>query len=70
MELNEVQIERWLDRGSKFFKTVSRNPVVRGALLARGLTDEELAQGWKLFTALHGFSNLAVARPATSGAHA
>lgn len=65
MELNENQIERWLDRGSRFFKTVARNPVMRGALLARGLTDEELAQGWKLFTELHGFSSATVARPAT-----
>ena len=43
MELNEREIERWLDRGSRFFKTVARNRVVRGELLARGLTDEELA---------------------------
>jgi hypothetical protein len=63
MELNEVQIERWLDRGSRFFKTVARNPVVRGELFARGLTNEELAQGWQLFTELHGLSNPQATRP-------
>lgn len=56
MEITEKQIDRWLERGGKFFKTVARNPVVRGALLARGLTDEELAAGWKLYTDVHGFS--------------
>ena len=55
MEISETQIDRWLERGGKFFKTVARNPVVRGALLARGLTDEELATGWKLYTDVHGF---------------
>lgn len=65
MEITEIQIERWLERGSKFFKTVSRNPVVRGALLARGLSDEELAGGWKLYTDLHGFGAQGEARAAT-----
>ena len=49
-ELTEQVIDRWLERGTKFFKTVSRNPVVRSALLARGLSDEELAIGWKLYS--------------------
>lgn len=65
MEMTETQIDRWLERGGKFFKTVSRNPVVRAALLARGLTDEELASGWKLYTDLHGFGAQGEARPAT-----
>ena len=66
MEITEVQIDRWLERGSKFFKTCARNPVVRGALLARGLTDDELMQGWKLYTELHGFGAAAPARAATT----
>jgi hypothetical protein len=45
--------------------TVSRNPVVRGALLSRGLTDEELALGWQYCSALHGFGGKAEARAAT-----
>jgi len=73
MEITEVQIDRWLERGGKFFKTVARNPVVRGALLARGLTDEELATGWKLYTDVHGFGALSEARaaiPETAAAQA
>jgi hypothetical protein len=42
---------------------VSRNPVVRGELLARGLTDEELGKGWALYTELHGFGSPGSARP-------
>jgi hypothetical protein len=65
MEVSEAQIDRFLERGGKFFKTVSRNPVVRGALLARGLTDEELAIGWRLYTDMHGFGVQGEARAAT-----
>jgi hypothetical protein len=65
MEMTEVQIDRWLERGEKFFKAVARNPVVRSALLARGLTDEELNQGWSYYSELHGFGAKADARPAT-----
>jgi hypothetical protein len=64
MEITEAQLDRWLERGGKFFKTVARNPVVRGALLARGLTDEELATGWKLYADVHGFGGLSEARAA------
>lgn len=55
MEISEAIIDRWLERGSKFFKTTARNPVVRDALRARGLSDEELTRGWQLYTELHGF---------------
>ncbi len=55
MEMTEVQIDRWLERGGKFFKAVARNPVVRGTLRARGLTDEELSRGWELYSELLGF---------------
>jgi hypothetical protein len=65
MDINEGQIDRWLERGGKFFKTVSRNPVVRDTLLARGLTDEELTKGWQLYSELHGFGTQVAARPAT-----
>jgi hypothetical protein len=65
MEITEVQIDRWLERGTKFFKTVARNPVVRGALLSRGLTDEELVQGWQYYSELHGFGAKSEARAAT-----
>jgi hypothetical protein len=65
MEITETLIERWLERGTKFFRTVSRNPVVRGSLLPRGLTDEELAKGWQYYGELHGFGGKAEDRPAT-----
>ena len=65
MEITEIQIDRWLERGTKFFKTASRNPVVRSALLARGLTDEELAVGWQYYSELHGFGVKVEARAAT-----
>jgi hypothetical protein len=66
MDLNEAQMDRWLERGSKFFKTAARNPVVRATLLARGLTDDELERGWKLYSELHGFGTPEPARPATN----
>jgi len=66
MEITEAQIDRWLERGGKFLKTVARNPVVRGALLLRGLTDDELGTGWKLYMDLHGFGALSDARNAIS----
>ena len=65
MDINEGQIDRWLERGGKFFKTVARNAVVRDTLLARGLTNEELAKGWQLYSDLHGFGAQLEARPAT-----
>ena len=65
MEITEILIDRWLERGSKFFKSVARNPVVRSTLLARGLTDDELARGWQLYTELHGFGVGTSAHPAT-----
>ena len=49
MVIGEDEIDRWLERGGKFFKTVARNPVVRAALHARGLSDDELHAGWKLY---------------------
>lgn len=52
------QIEtRWLLRGQKFFRTLSRNGKVRGALLARGLTNQELKRGWDLFANVLGSLN-------------
>jgi hypothetical protein len=66
MDVTESHIDRWLERGSKFFKTVARNPVVRAALLARGLTDDELQRGWSLYSDLHGFGSPVAARPATN----
>jgi len=64
MEIMEAQIDRWLERGGKFFRTVARNPVVRSTLVARGLTDHELETGWKLYTDVHGFGKLSEARAA------
>jgi hypothetical protein len=64
MDLEE-DIDRWLDRGSKFFKTTARNSVVREALRARGLSQEELENGWNLFSELHGFGAEKTARPAS-----
>jgi hypothetical protein len=65
MATTEIQIDRWLERGGKFFKTVSRNPVVRAALIARGLTDEELGRGWQLYSELLGFGQKTAARATT-----
>jgi hypothetical protein len=73
MAITEEEIDRWLERGGKFFKAVARNPMVRGALLARGLTDEELAQGWRLYSDLNGFggeSGAQAATPQTAAAQA
>lgn len=51
------QIEsRWLVRGHKFFRALARNGVIRGALLQRGLTNEELQRGWDLFSTALGFA--------------
>ena len=47
------------------FKTVARNPVVRAALHARGLSDDELHAGWQLYSELNGFGSEAAARPAS-----
>lgn len=65
MVISEDEIDRWLERGGKFFKAVARNPVVRGALFSRGLTDEELGKGWKLYSELNGFGIETPAQPAT-----
>lgn len=66
MAISEDEVDRWLERGGKFFKAVARNPVVRGALFSRGLTDEELAKGWKLYSELNGFGVEKSAQSATS----
>ncbi len=57
MEITERRIELSLNRAASFFKTVARNPVVRGELLSRGLTDAELERGWSMYGALLGFRN-------------
>ena len=51
-------VDRWLDRGSRFFRATTRSPVIRGLLFARGLTDEELLTGWELYTRVFGISRL------------
>jgi hypothetical protein len=65
MVIDEITIDRWLVRGTKFLKTIARNPVVRSSLFARGLTDEELERGWGLYSMLIGFNAGGEARPAT-----
>ncbi len=75
MEITERLVELSIARAASFFKTVSRNPVVRGELLSRGLTDEELRRGWSLYSAVLGFgpdSNVQAAAsvPETSAARA
>lgn len=57
MDITERRIEVSLTRAASLFKTLARNPVVRGELLARGLTDAELERGWSLYSALLGFRN-------------
>ena len=56
--VEDYVVDRWLDRGNRFFRAITRNPVVRGQLLARGLTDEELRNGWELYTKVFGISGL------------
>jgi len=60
----EGVLARWIDRGTKFFRAVSKHPVIRAELLARGLTDEELKHGWALYTEINGLSSDMPARPA------
>ena len=68
MNLDEAVIDRWLERGTKFLKTTARNPLVRGVLMARGLTDEELDRGLRLYTILLGYGSRGEARVATQEA--
>jgi len=65
MDITEGLIDRWLERGGKFFKSVARNPVVRGTLRARGLNDDELGRGWVLYSELNGFGKQGQAQSAT-----
>lgn len=65
MDITEAQIDRWLERGGKFFKSVARNAVVRGTLRARGLSDDELGRGWVLYADLNGFGKQGQAQSAT-----
>jgi len=65
MEITEALIDRWLERGGKFFKSVAGNPVVRGTLRARGLNDDELDRGWALYADLNGFGKQGQAQSAT-----
>lgn len=55
MQMSDVLVNRWLERGGKFFRSVGRNPVVRANLFARGLDDDELARGWALYSEILGF---------------
>jgi hypothetical protein len=66
MEITERRIEQALNRAARFFKAVARNPVVRGELLARGLTDAELERGWSLYSALLGFRNGRAVHPVSA----
>jgi hypothetical protein len=74
MEITERMVELSIARAASFFKTVARNPVVRGELLSRGLTDEELRRGWALYAAVLGFGpdgrQVAKAVPETGAARA
>jgi hypothetical protein len=54
--MHDYVIDRWLDRGTRFFRAVTKNSVVRGVLLARGLTDAELGHGWELYSRVFGIS--------------
>jgi hypothetical protein len=66
MEITERLVELSIARAASFFKTVSRNPVVRGELLSRGLTDEELRHGWALYSAMLGFGSDSSGQPAAT----
>src|SRR5690606_10743342 len=52
--LDERLVDRWLSRGQRFFRSVTRNSVVRGTLAARGLTKQELVMGWDLYSRVLG----------------
>jgi hypothetical protein len=53
---SEQYKDRWLTRGHKFFRSLARYGQIRGALLRRGLSKEELQHGWQLFAAALGSS--------------
>jgi hypothetical protein len=54
-QISDALLNRWIERGGKFFRAVGRNAVVRATLLERGLDDDELARGWALYSELLGF---------------
>jgi hypothetical protein len=66
MTISDDEMDRWLERGGKLFKTLARNPMVRGTLRGRGLTDAELGKGWQLYSELNGFGVESAAQAATS----
>jgi hypothetical protein len=55
MQMTDALLNRWIERGGKFFRTVGRNAIVRATLRVRGLDDDELARGWALYSELLGF---------------
>lgn len=52
--LDDRVVDRWLDRGNRFFRATTRNKAIRTALLARGLNKSELQGGWRLYSAVLG----------------
>lgn len=54
MVLREDHVDRWLERGSRFFRGLVRTPELRATLAERGLTNAELERGFQLFAELHG----------------
>jgi hypothetical protein len=56
-------VGRWLERGTRFFRAITRNPVIRGVLLQRGLTTDELARGWELYSRVFGLAQSPAAPP-------
>lgn len=51
-------VNRWLDRGMRFFRAVTRSRVITARLRARGLSKAELKKGWDLYAALLGARTL------------
>jgi hypothetical protein len=73
MQISDALLNRWIERGGKFFRTVGRNAVVRATLLVRGLDDDELARGWALYSETLGFgpgAPISAARDTTAAAAA
>jgi hypothetical protein len=56
--LNERFVDRWLVRGTQFFRAVTRNSTIRGELQARGLSSEELMRGWDFYSGVVGIRRL------------
>lgn len=55
--LDDRVVDRWLDRGNRFFRATTSNSAVRSTLYARGLDKAELQNGWALYSSVLGVTD-------------